>query len=118
MLVLSRMRNESIRIGGNIRVSIVDIRGDKVRLGITAPRDVSVHREEIQQLIDAGEPDRKAPLHEIEDELDWRENQGFTGLDMSELPRSAEEMLDGSAAETARETDGLPEPVDLAGGTS
>jgi len=86
------MRNESIRIGGNIRVAIVEIQGNKVRLGITAPRDVSVHREENQQLIDAGEPDRKAP--------------GFTGLDMSELPLSAEQMLDGAAAETARETDG------------
>jgi carbon storage regulator len=51
MLVLSRQRDEIIRIGDSIKVMIVDIRGDKVRLGIEAPRDVSVHREEIYQII-------------------------------------------------------------------
>lgn len=47
MLVLSRQRDESIIIGDSIKITIVDIRGDKVRLGIEAPRDVSVHREEV-----------------------------------------------------------------------
>lgn len=47
MLVLSRKLNESIIIGDNIRVTVSLIRGDTVRLGIEAPRDVSVHREEI-----------------------------------------------------------------------
>ena len=51
MLVLSRQRDESIIIGDNIVVTIVDIRGDKVRLGIKAPSEVSVHREEIYELI-------------------------------------------------------------------
>lgn len=51
MLVLSRQRNESIIIGGNIKVMIVDVRGDKVRLGIEAPREVTVHREEIQEAV-------------------------------------------------------------------
>lgn len=51
MLVLSRQRDESIIIGDNIVVTIVDIRGDKVRLGIQAPPEVSVHREEIYELI-------------------------------------------------------------------
>ena len=51
MLVLSRQRDESIIIGDNIVVTIVDIRGDKVRLGIKAPPEVSVHREEIYDLI-------------------------------------------------------------------
>jgi len=51
MLVLSRQRDESIIIGDHIVVTIVDIRGDKVRLGIKAPPEVSVHREEIYELI-------------------------------------------------------------------
>jgi carbon storage regulator len=51
MLVLSRPRDESIIIGDHIVVTIVDIRGDKVRLGIKAPPEISVHREEIYNLI-------------------------------------------------------------------
>lgn len=47
MLVLSRKRDESIRINNNIVVTIVDIRGDKVRVGIEAPKDVPVHRQEV-----------------------------------------------------------------------
>jgi carbon storage regulator len=46
MLVLSRQRDESIIIGDNIVVTIVDVRGDKVRLGIESHREVSVHRRE------------------------------------------------------------------------
>lgn len=51
MLVLSRKKNESILIRDNIRVCIVDIRGDKVRLGIEAPIDVPVHRQEVAEAI-------------------------------------------------------------------
>ena len=51
MLVLSRKRDESIIIGDNIIVTIVDIRGDKVRLGINAPEDVPVHRQEVYEAI-------------------------------------------------------------------
>ena len=51
MLVLSRKKNEKIIIGDNIAIMIVDIQGDKVRLGIDAPRDVTVHREEVYQAI-------------------------------------------------------------------
>ena len=47
MLVLSRHRDESIMIGDEIVVTIVDIRGDKVRLGINAPTSVPVHRQEV-----------------------------------------------------------------------
>ena len=47
MLVLSRKQNEKICIGENITVVVVEIRGDKVRLGVTAPEEVPVHREEI-----------------------------------------------------------------------
>lgn len=47
MLVLSRRSNESIVIGGDVVVTILEIRGDQVRLGIDAPRSVTVHREEV-----------------------------------------------------------------------
>ena len=51
MLVLSRRRDESIMIGEEITIKIVDVRGDKVRLGIDAPPSISVHREEVFQAI-------------------------------------------------------------------
>ena len=51
MLVLSRKKDESIIIGDDVEVIIVDVRGDKVRLGITAPRSISVHRKEIYDAI-------------------------------------------------------------------
>ena len=51
MLVLSRQSDETIIIGDNIRITIVEVRGDKVRIGIDAPRDVTVHRQEIYDAI-------------------------------------------------------------------
>ncbi len=51
MLVLSRQRDESIVIGDNIVITIVDIRGDKVRLGIEAPGEIPVHRQEVFEAI-------------------------------------------------------------------
>src|SRR5271163_2113511 len=51
MLVLSRQRDETIMIGDNIEVTVVDIRGDKVRLGINAPKSITVHRKEIYEAI-------------------------------------------------------------------
>ncbi len=51
MLVLSRQRDESIVIGENVVVTIVDIRGDKVRLGIQAPGEIPVHRQEVYEAI-------------------------------------------------------------------
>lgn len=54
MLVLSRYREESIYIGDDVIVTIVDIRGDRVRLGIQAPSNVSVHRQEIYDAIVEG----------------------------------------------------------------
>lgn len=67
MLVLSRQRDERIVIGDDVEVVVVDIRGDKVRLGIVAPNTVSVHRKEIYEAI-------------------RRENQDASGL-RGELPR-------------------------------
>lgn len=51
MLVLSRQRDETIMIGDNIELTIVDIRGDKVRIGIKAPSQIAVHRKEVYEAI-------------------------------------------------------------------
>ena len=51
MLVLSRKRNESVVINDQIVVTVVEVRGDKVRLGIQAPRDVPIHRSELMAAI-------------------------------------------------------------------
>lgn len=51
MLVLSRTRDESIIIGDDVVVTVVDIRGDKVKLGIEAPQHISVHRREVYEAI-------------------------------------------------------------------
>jgi carbon storage regulator len=53
MLILSRKTNESIMIGDRVQVSVVDIKGDQVKLGIQAPREVKVYREEVYQAIQA-----------------------------------------------------------------
>ena len=51
MLVLSRHRDETIMIGDDVEITVVDIRGDKVRLGITAPTRIAVHRKEVYDAI-------------------------------------------------------------------
>ena len=51
MLVLSRQKDESIMVGDEVEITIVDVRGDKVRLGITAPRSIAVHRKEVYEAI-------------------------------------------------------------------
>lgn len=51
MLVLSRQRDETIMIGDDIEITIVDIKGDKVRVGINAPREIQVHRKEVYEAI-------------------------------------------------------------------
>lgn len=55
MLVLSRKKNESIVIRDDIVITVVDVRGDKVRLGIEAPREVTVHRREVYEAIKKAE---------------------------------------------------------------
>ena len=51
MLVLSRKKHESVVIDDKIVVTVIEVRGDKVRIGIEAPRDVSVHRQEVLEAI-------------------------------------------------------------------
>jgi len=59
MLVLSRQKDESIVIGDDVEVTIVDVRGNKVRLGITAPKDVPVHRREVYEAIQKEKNEQK-----------------------------------------------------------
>ncbi len=70
MLVLSRKKNESIIINDDITIVVVEIRGDKVRLGIGAPKSVPVHRKEVYDAI-----------HRVEQEKDKEQEGGYAGLD-------------------------------------
>ena len=70
MLVLTRKRNESIMIGDDIEVSVLSVAGEKVRMGIEAPRDIPVFRKEVyleiqQQRLEAGSSARE----EVDDAL-------------------------------------------------
>ncbi len=67
MLVLSRKKNESIVINNDIVITVVEIRGDKVRLGIVAPKEVPVHRQEVFEAIHSklpGGADQVPPMSE------------------------------------------------------
>lgn len=59
MLVLSRNQGEKIVIGNNIVVTVVDIRGDRVRLGFTGPNEVPIHREEVFRRLEAEQAERE-----------------------------------------------------------
>lgn len=84
MLVLSRQRDETIMIGDDIEITIVDIRGDKVRLGITAPISVPVHRKEVYEAIK-------------------RENLAAAGMKPEDLPKpSPRKDSDGSTQRHSR----------------
>jgi carbon storage regulator len=63
MLILSRKKGESIIIGDNVEIQIVDVHGDQVKLGINAPKNISVHRKEIYEEIQ--EENKKANISDI-----------------------------------------------------
>ena len=60
MLVLSRLKEQTIVIGEDVRITVVDVKGDKVRLGIEAPRHIAVHREEVFRALTQQPPARRA----------------------------------------------------------
>ncbi len=70
MLVLSRKKNESIVINNDITIVVVEIRGDKVRLGVEAPKEVPVHRREVYDAIHRNEEAKSADAAPIGDEAD------------------------------------------------
>ncbi len=84
MLVLSRQRDETIMIGDEIEISIVDIRGDKVRLGINAPTRIAVHRKEVYEAIK-------------------RENAQAARLGMTDLDSLAQTIQPGPARRAQRD---------------
>ncbi len=67
MLVLSRQRDESIMIGDDVEITIVDVRGDKVRLGINAPKHIPVHRREIYDAIQKEKAEKAQGGAEVRD---------------------------------------------------
>ena len=80
MLVLTRAVNEAIVIGGNIEVTIIDVKGGKVRIGIQAPPSVTVHRREVHQAIQDANREAAKPgpvsLDELQRMLEERKRQG------------------------------------------
>jgi len=66
MLALTRKKGESIIIGDNIEVKILDIEGDRVRLGIEAPREISIHRQEVyKQIQEENKAASKSPINKL-----------------------------------------------------
>ncbi len=61
MLVLSRHKDESIMIGDDVVITIIDIRGDKVRIGIEAPQAIPVHRQEVYEAIEREKQKKRPP---------------------------------------------------------
>jgi len=83
MLVLSRQRDETIMIGDDIEITVVDIRRDKVRLGIRAPSDVPVHRKEVYEAIQ-------------------RENQAAAQADLEEVAKPARPQEKAAPAQSGK----------------
>src|SRR3982074_3269551 len=84
MLVLSRKKNESIVSNNDITVTVVEIRGDKVRLGIVSPKEVPVHRQEVFEAIH-GRP--AGPAEMLENEIANLAKQIEQGDDSSDLAK-------------------------------
>ena len=70
MLVLTRRANQSIMIGHDIVVTVLEVRGDQVRIGIRAPRDVDVHREEVFAALQAANRSAASPSKEALEQLE------------------------------------------------
>lgn len=70
MLVLTRRANQSIMIGDDIVITVLDVRGDQIRIGITAPRSVAVHREEVYAELQAENEAAASPSRDALANLD------------------------------------------------
>ena len=78
MLVLSRQKEQSIMIGDDVEITIIDVRGDKVRLGIAAPKGITVHRKEVWEAIQKEKEIKKA--EEEGTEVEQKNNSLFGKL--------------------------------------
>ena len=94
MLVLTRHVHQSIVIGHDVVVTVLEVRGDQVRLGITAPKDIQVHREEVFAALTAA--NRQAATSASELEL-------LKGLSVEARPGPAEVVLDAPASQPSPE---------------
>src|SRR5690606_39657733 len=112
MLVLTRKRDESIMIGDDIKIIVVDVRGDQVKLGIDAPRHIPVHREEVYKEIQ--EENRRAALKGTPDlaALDKMLRRP-DGMPANDAPSTAPSVGKPGKAESARA--GAKKPPDNAG---
>ncbi len=92
MLVLSRQRDESIMIGDDVEIIIVDVRGDKVRLGITAPKEIPVHRREIYDAIQREKAEKKEAekQQEKEPKAEHEESQADQEKPKTQPPRKSQ----------------------------
>ena len=97
MLVLSRQRDESIMIGDEVEITIVDVRGDKVRLGINAPRRIAVHRKEIYEAIQREKAQNKEQQGSEEKVSD---KKGDKPEDKTEKGQSGQEKTGSDSADT------------------
>jgi len=116
MLVLTRKRDESIMIGDHIRVTVVEVRGDQVKLGIDAPRSIPVHREEVYREI--LEENRKAALSA---DVDVTRLGGLIAQDAGKTQAKAHgdaREPQGAAPGGRDPNDRLEEKRDLDGGSS
>lgn len=85
MLVLSRQRDETIMIGDDVEITVVDIRGDKVRLGINAPRHIQVHRKEVYDAIKReNEQAAKLRPRDVSDLVDHGAEKNKSGKELSD----------------------------------
>jgi carbon storage regulator len=91
MLVLSRQRDESIMIGDDVEIIIVDVRGDKVRLGITAPKNIPVHRREIYDAIQREKTEKKEPDKQSEKESQAKKQKKSSDQQEQETPQQPPE---------------------------
>ena len=84
MLVLTRKEGERIRIGDGITLTVVSIRGNKVRLGFTAPESVIIQREELREE-PKERPNKKTPANQVEFEIDCPMPMELAGLSDAEM---------------------------------
>lgn len=87
MLILTRRINETLNIGDDVQVTVLGIKGNQVRIGINAPRDVPVHREEIYQRIKreerGGDADQNFEGDDYSSDHDYRSADYFSDEDSS-----------------------------------
>ena len=114
MLVLSRQRDETIMIGDEIEITIVDIRGDKVRLGINAPRTIHVHRKEVYEAIRRENTDASQvqvdDLDAIDQDLRKRNGRSVPRAQIDQRPGPRPDPRSGTHPETHPGTHPGPRP--------